>query len=295
MNLSMDTRRTFDPVPAFAGVGLKGEHRGEFITSKPELGWVEIHAENYLGQDALGLKQLQTIRHDYHVSVHGVGLSLGSVDPINFDHLRAYKKLIERIDPFLVSEHLSWSSFGGAFLNDLLPLPYTEEAFQIVSKNVTIVQDFLQRKILIENPSIYVAPAGNEMDEVDFLKRLSRKTGCGILLDVNNVYVTSENLGLNADRYIERMLSADVEEIHLAGHARREFEGRTILIDDHGSAPTAPVWDLFYKAVNFLGPRPTLIEWDNNVPALSILLKETRKADEILTGLYYVEKSRVCA
>lgn len=290
-----ETGQPDETIPALAGIGLKGKHFADVLTRKPAVGWFEVHAENYMGPDHLGLQRLETIRKDYGISVHGVGLSLGTSAPLDQEHLGRLKRLVSRLDPMLVSEHLSWSSFGGHFLNDLLPLPYTVEALEAVAKNVDVTQHALGRKILVENPSIYVSPASPEMDEIEFFTELVRRTGCGILLDVNNVFVTASNTGTDTGDYLRRIPAPAVEEIHLAGHSRREVEGKTILIDDHGSPVAEPVWALFETALARIGPRRTLIEWDTNPPSLETLDGEAEKAKQILADKFSGEKRRVYA
>lgn len=296
MTLSFkENGRPDETIPALAGVGLKGKHFADVLECAPNLGWFEVHPENYMGPNHLGVTQLEEFRRDYELSLHGVGLSLGSAEAADREHLARLKQLASRLEPFLVSEHLSWSAFGGHFLNDLLPLPYTAEALAAVARNVEATQEALGRQILVENPSIYVEPAGAEMNEAEFFCELVRRTGCGILLDVNNVYVTAHNIGTDPDKYLREIPAEAVEEIHLAGHSQREVEGRTILIDDHGSPVAEPVWALFEAALSNIGPRRTLIEWDTNPPALAVLEKQAGRAKKQLAAHGSGENRRVYA
>lgn len=243
------------------------------------MGWFEVHTENYMGGGA-PLHHLQDIRRDYPVSLHGVGLSLGSADGLDEDHLARIRSVAERVEPALVSEHLSWSVGGGAFLADLLPLPLTEEALDVVCANVARFQDFMGRRILIENPSSYLRYRHSTIPEWEFIAAVARRTGCGILCDVNNIYVSSVNHGWDAPVYLDALADAHIGEIHLAGHSTKTLDdGVTILIDDHGSEVIQPVWDLYARAIARFGAVPTLIERDTNIPALEELVAEARRAD----------------
>lgn len=267
-----------DPIPAAAGVGLRHPHVAEFIEDRPAVGWLEVHSENYLCDGGPRLRQLELIRRDYALSCHGVGLSLGSHDGLDHDHLAHLRALFDRFEPGLVSEHVSWSVADGIYLNDLLPLPYTEEALATVCRNVDQAQDAFGRAILVENPSSYLRFAASTLPEAEFMAEIARHTGSGILLDVNNVYVSAENHGLDPRAYIDTIPADAVGEIHIAGHSRCEVGGAAILIDDHSSAPIDPVWDLLAYALARLGPRPVLVEWDGDIPALPVLLAEATKA-----------------
>jgi uncharacterized protein len=269
---------TASPLAARAGLGLRAPHLDEVAAGRPAVGWWEIHAENFLGGGP-ARRQLEAIRRDYPISVHGVGLSLGSVDGPDARHLERVRRLIEWLDPALVSEHLSWSIAGGAYLNHLLPLPYTEESLALMSRNVEIVHAALGRRLLVENPASYLRFRHSPIAEPDFLAELARRTGCGLLCDVNNVYVSTQNFGLDAGAYLDALPPAAVGEIHLAGHARNEAEGRTILIDDHGSRVGEPVWELYGRALSRFGRVPTLIEWDTEIPALAVLIDEAGRAE----------------
>jgi uncharacterized protein len=270
--------------PARAGVGLRARHVAELLAARPAVPWLEVHPENYMG-GGLALASLEAVRRDYPVSLHGVGLSLGTAGPIDRRHLGRLGALVDHIQPCLVSEHLSWSTADGAYLNHLLPLPYTEEALAVVSGHVREVQDALGRPILVENPSSYLRFRHSTVEEPAFLSELIRRTGCGILCDVNNIYVSARNLGFDAAWYLDSLPAGAVGEIHLAGHAENDAGGRTLLIDDHGSPVARPVWELFRRALCRFGRVPTLIEWDTDVPALSVLLSEAQTAEDMLAGI----------
>jgi uncharacterized protein (UPF0276 family) len=269
-------------VPLAAGIGLRAPHVDEILTTRPAIPWLEIHPENYLGGGPAG-RALGEIRRDYPLSFHAVGLSLGSVDGVDPHHLKRLHVLADRIEPALISEHLSWSTTGAVYLNHLLPLPYTEESLAVLCRNVDQVQTALGRRILIENPSLYLRFRYSPIPEPEFLNELARRTGCGLLCDVNNIHVTAHNLGLDPVAYLKTLQPALVGEIHLAGHARNDADGQTILIDDHGSRVAPDVWQLFSQALAFLGRRPTLIEWDTDIPALDVLLDEAHVAERYLT------------
>lgn len=266
-------------ITAAIGIGLRAPHLGELIATRPALGWLEIHAENYMGGPAVA--RLAALRRDYRLSLHGVGLSLGSAEGIDLAHLARLAQLVARSEPFLVSEHLSWSVSGGTYLNDLLPLPYTEEALDIVAANIARAQDALGRKLLLENPSAYLRFRHSTIAEPEFLAELARRSGCGLLCDVNNIFVSAGNLGLDAGAYLDALPAAAVGEIHLGGHAVTMRAGRTLLIDDHGARVAAPVWELYGRAVERFGLVPSLVEWDRNLPALPVLLEEARQAARI--------------
>lgn len=263
------------------GIGLRAPHVADVIASRPAIAWLEVHAENYLGGGA-AVSRLNGIRRDFPLSLHGVGLSLGSAEGLDRDHLRRLAALIARTEPFLVSEHLSWSISGGVYLNDLLPLPYTEETLDILVRNVTAAQEALGRQILVENPSRYLRFRHSTIAEPDFLASLARRSGCGVLCDVNNIFVTCANLGLDAAAYIDALPRAAVGEIHLAGHSRVERDGAIFLIDDHGSPVPEPVWELHRRALDRFGPVPSLVEWDTNLPPLATLLAEAAKAEALI-------------
>jgi len=265
------------------GIALKHQHYRDWQDTPPPIGWLEVHSENYFG-GGRPLAVLESLRADYPVSLHGVGLSLGSAGPLSRDHLQRLKTLQGRIEPAMMSEHLSWSSAPGAFLADLLPLPYTEEALTLFCAHVGETQDFLGRPILIENPSSYLAFDHSTIPEWEFLAAVVERTGCGLLLDVNNIYVSACNHGFDSLRYLDALPAAAVGEIHLAGHSICQVGGRELRIDDHGSTVCDDVWALYAQTLARLGPRPTLIEWDSAVPPLQGLLSEAEKARHVLAG-----------
>lgn len=252
--------------------------------------WVEIHSENFLCDGGPRLAMLDAIAGRYPISCHGVGLSLGSAEGLDPAHLARLRRLFDRVKPAAVSEHLSWSVTGGVYLNDLLPLPYTEEALATVCRNVTSAQDAFGLKILVENPSVYVSFPGSTMSEPEFLARLVERTGCGLLLDVNNVYVSAENNALDAAAYLAAVAGDDVGEIHLAGHSVTDDNGARLLIDTHSTHVCSAVWDLYAGVIARIGPKPTLIEWDLDVPELNVLLEEAAIAQQVLDN---AEKTRV--
>lgn len=269
------------PVPAQAGIGLRSPHHDEFLARRPAISWVEVHSENFFADGGRQLQVLDAVRRDYGVSLHGVGLSLGGSDPLDPDHLRRLRRLVQRVDPALVSEHVCWGSADGIFLNDLLPLPYTHAALRHLVARVSAVQDDLGRQILMENASSYLEFEGAEMTEWDFLVQLARRAGCGILLDVNNIYVSAQNHGFPARDYLRAIPAELVGEVHLAGHTA--VDG--LLIDTHSAPVTDAVWALYREALRLLGPVPTLIEWDAELPTLDRLLGEAATADAELAKL----------
>jgi uncharacterized protein (UPF0276 family) len=250
------------------------------MSRRPRIGWLEVHPENYMGAPAAAAA-LERLRNDYPLSLHGVGLSLGSADGIDATHLSRLKALAQRLQPCRISEHVSWSAHGGTWLNDLLPLPYTEESLAVIARNVDRMQTALGRRILVENPSSYLSYRDSTMPEAAFLAELVRRTGCGILCDVNNIYVSAHNVGLDPAAYLRSLPADAVGEIHLAGHARNEIDGQVMLIDDHGGRVIDPVWALYCDALDRFGPVPTMIEWDTALPKLDILLAEAAAADAI--------------
>ena len=269
-------------MPARAGIGLRAEHYADVLEQKPDIAWLEVHGENYFGSGGAPLRYVDAIAEDYPLSIHCVGLSLGSTDPLRDDHVSALATLVDRWQPRLVSDHLCWGSVGGRYFNDLLPLPFTHEALAHVTGRVNQVQDKLGRSILIENLSSYLVFSHNEMGEADFLNSLAKATGCGLLLDVNNVYVSACNHKFDAQAFISSIDAEAVGEIHLAGHAVNRVDGIDIRIDDHGSEVCEDVWDLYEYTVAQLGPRPTLIEWDSNIPPLSALIEQAHRAQRYL-------------
>lgn len=266
------------PLPRRAGIGLRAPHYREILATLPPVGWMEVHSENYFGAGGQPLHFLEAISAHYPISLHGVGMSLGSADGIDYGHLRRLDQLIRRIEPAVVSDHLSWGAIGGAHLNDLLPLPYTEEALAVVCTHVVQVQDFLGRQILVENVSSYLEFSHSCIAEWDFVAAVVRRTGCGLVLDVNNIYVSSVNHGFDPWHYLRAIPPAAVQEIHLAGFDEGEF----CLIDTHGKPVSDEVWALYGDALTRFGDVPTLIEWDTDLPALEVLLAEAATADRYL-------------
>lgn len=272
------------------GLGLRHKHFQEFIENKPCVSWLEVHTENFFSQHSTSSKYLAKIRQDYPISAHCVGLSLGSAAitcPVREQHLQQVKKTIDWLQPVMVSDHLSWSASDGVhYLPDLLPIPYTEEAFEVVTQNINHVQDVLQRQILLENPSSYLRFNNSTILEWDFLSVVSKTTGCGLLLDVNNIYVSAFNHGFDALTYLESLPVEAVKEIHLAGYSIDIIEGNEVYIDTHGQKVYDGVWQLYEKAIERFGAVPTLIEWDTDVPELSVLMAEKKKAETIITKVY---------
>jgi uncharacterized protein (UPF0276 family) len=269
------------PIPARAGIGLRAPHYRDLLELRPDVGFLEAHSENYFGDGGPPLYYLERAREHYPLSLHGVGLSLGSADPLNREHLRKLKTLVERFEPALVSDHLCWSSVDGVYLNDLLPLPYTEEALTHVVVRIGEVQDFLGREILIENPSSYMTYVDSAIPEWEFMAEAAVRSGCGILLDVNNIHVSAVNHGFDAHTYLRAVPAEKVREVHLAGYTVNCYPDGEILIDTHNARVAEPVWQLYREAVRRLGPVPTLIEWDTDLPALAVLVEEAGRADAI--------------
>jgi uncharacterized protein (UPF0276 family) len=273
------------PIPAAAGIGLRFPHHELVVQGRPQVAWFEVHAENYFGGGA-ARRVLTSVRGDYPISLHGVGLSLGSAEDLDRRHLRRIAELVRSIEPGLVSEHLSWSVVGGQYLADLLPLPMTEEALDIVCRHVEQTQEALQRRILIENPSTYLQFRHSSIPEWEFIATVAQRTGCGILCDVNNIFVSASNHGWDAQRYLNALPPAAVGEIHLAGHAIQTLEnGRAVRIDDHGSSVCAEVWALYVQALRRFGPKPTLIEWDTDIPAFEVLVDEAAQAATLMRAV----------
>ncbi len=250
------------------------------------MGFFEIHSENYFGLGGAPHRYLETLRTDYPLSFHGVGMSLGSVDPLNEAHTQRLKQLVDYYQPDLVSEHLSWSSLNGQYFNDLLPLPYTREALNHIVDRVQQVQNTLKRQILVENVSSYLQYTHSTIPEWEFVAQVAEQSGCGILLDVNNIYVNAINHNFNPRTFLDGVSARLVKEIHLAGHTVNEFEDGTILIDTHDQLVCDEVWSLYRDAVRRFGPKPTLIEWDTNLPKLSVLLDEANTAQTIMETLH---------
>jgi uncharacterized protein (UPF0276 family) len=273
-------------IPAAAGVGLRTPHLAAFAVEPTHAAlaapWLEVHSENFLCDGGPRLAMLDAVAARYPLSCHGVGLSLGSAEGIDAAHLARLKRLFERVRPALVSEHLSWSVTEGVYLNDLLPLPYTEAALEIVCRNVATAQDFFGRRILVENPSGYLRFTDSAMEEAAFLSRLAERTGCGLLLDINNVYVSAANNNFDAARYLSEIPGAAVGEIHLAGHSVVNEGETSLLIDTHSTQVCDAVWELYAAAIARFGAKPTLIEWDLDIPPLPVLLQEVKTAQGLL-------------
>ncbi len=268
-------------VPACAGIGLRAAHYREIDRDRPALGWLEAHAENYFGAGGAPLHYLERAAEHYPISLHGVGLSIGGADPLDRDHLAALARLVGRFEPALVSEHLCWGAIDGIHFNDLLPLPYTEEALRHVAARVRELQDFLGRRVLVENVSSYLRYSHSTIDEWEFLAEVASLADCLVLLDVNNVHVSAVNHGFDAARYVDAVPADRIAEIHLAGHTRKELPEGSILIDTHDALVADAVWRLYARLVGRVGPRPTLIEWDTDLPELDVLLQEAQRADTL--------------
>ena len=268
------------PDPARAGIGLRAPHFEALAARRPPLGFLEVHSENFFAEGGPALAWLERFRADYAISLHGVGLSLGSASGLDPDHLARLARLADRIEPALVSEHLCWSRAGSRHLAELLPLPYTPESLDLMASRVAQVQDALGRPILVENVSAYLRYAHSTIPEGEFIATLARRTGCGVLLDVNNAWVNAVNHGTDPEALLRALDPASVGEIHLAGYTATD-DG---LVDTHGEAVHGPVWDLYARALERTGPVPTLIEWDNELPPLDTLLGEAAKADRHLAS-----------
>lgn len=274
----MPVPRSNSPLPPQAGIGLRHPHAAEILERRPSVGWLEVHAENYMNRGP-GAELLEEVAGHYALSVHGVGLSLGSAGGISSEHLARLKDVCGRFEPKVVSEHLAWSVGDGIYLNDLLPIPHDEEALAIVCRNIDRTQTTLKRRILVENLSAYVVFARSTMTEPEFLAEIVRRTGCGLLLDINNVHIAASNTGFDPYAYVAALPAEAIGEIHLAGYAENETADGPVLIDDHGSCVAAPVWSLYAAAIERIGQRPTLIEWDSALPPLTTLLGEAMWAD----------------
>lgn len=267
------------------GVGLRSPHINYFVEQTPQVSWLEIHSENYFSPHSIARNQLRSIRKNHQISCHGIGLSLGSVQGINNAHLQKLKALIDEVQPLFVSDHLSWSENGGHYFNDLLPLPYTEEALEVFCRNVLTVQDAIKRPILIENPSSYLQFNHSTITEWEFLVQVQQRTECRLLLDLNNVHVSAFNHGFSSQTYIDSIPAHAVDEIHLAGFSINTLAEGEIWIDTHSKPVSAEVWQLYQNWCEKHGSRRTLIEWDLDIPDVEVLLAEANKASEMLTRL----------
>lgn len=269
-------------LPAAAGLGFKPEHFADIRQLRPDLGFFEVHAENYMGDGGVPHRQLAALRADYGLSLHGVGLSIGGAGPLDGAHLARLRVLVDRYQPESFSEHLAWSSHGTEYLNDLLPLPYTPATLDLVCDHIDRVQEALGRQMLLENPSTYILFEQSSLTETEFLRQVVRRTGCGLLLDVNNVFVSATNHRSDPRAYLADFPLQAVGEIHLGGHAEEALPSGPLLIDAHGSPVADPVWTLYAEVIAAIGAQPTLIEWDNDVPPFASLLAEAARADAIL-------------
>lgn len=270
-------------LPNDPGVGYKPQHFSDILKDPGTVKWLEIHAENYMGDGGRPLAQLRELAEQFPMSVHGVGLSIGGEGPLDTDHLARLKHLVGWLNPASFSEHLAWSTHDTHFLNDLLPLPYTARTLATVCDHIDQVQEVVGRQMLLENPSTYLAFDENEMLEVEFLAEIAKRTGCGLLLDINNVFVSATNQQTDPRAYLAAFPTQAVGEIHLGGHDEDQDEtGATLLIDSHGAEVVDPVWTLYAETMARIGPRPTLIEWDTDVPDWPTLAAEAGRAAKIL-------------
>lgn len=277
------TERHFDHLPNRPGVGYKPQHYSDILANADPVEWLEIHAENYMGDGGRPIAQLRYLAERFPISVHGVGLSIGSEGPLDRDHLGRLKQLVDWLNPTSFSEHLAWSTHDMHFLNDLLPLPYTKATLDQVASHIDQVQETVGRQMLLENPSTYLAFDENEMSEIDFLRAIVARTGCGLLLDVNNVFVSATNQQTDPVSYIDTFPMESVGEIHLGGHDEdHDDHGAPLLIDSHGTEVVDPVWTLYAHTLDVGGAKPTLIEWDNDVPDWPTLAAEAARAEVIL-------------
>ena len=281
----LDRSPRFERLPLAPGVGYKPQHFEALRSDPGPVQWIEAHAENYMGDGGRPLAQLAALSQDFAVSIHGVGLSIGGPQPLDPDHLARLKRLCDRVQPASFSEHLAWSTHGAEFMNDLLPLPYTEGTLAQVTDHINQVQDLLGRQMLLENPSSYLKFAESTLSETDFLNEVSQRTSCGLLLDVNNVFISATNLGISAQAYIDAYPTDLVGEVHIGGHDEdTDDHGAPLLIDSHGKPVADPVWSLLEYALLQTGPRPVLVEWDNDVPDWPTLRDEALRAARALAA-----------
>ena len=282
----LDARHSHSTLPNAPGVGYKPQHFSEILQDARPVEWLEIHAENYMGDGGRPLAQLRALSERFAISVHGVGLSIGGEGPLDADHLARLKHLCDWLQPASFSEHLAWSTHDSHFLNDLLPLPYTNATLTRICDHIDQLQEVIGRKMLLENPSSYLAFDESTWEEPAFLDEVARRTGCGLLLDVNNVFVSATNLGFSPQEYIDAYPLTRVGEIHLGGHDEDEDDhGAPLLIDSHGREVVDPVWALLDYTLDRSGPRPLLIEWDTDVPDWPVLADEARRAETALARL----------
>ena len=279
----LDSSRPFERLPNAPGVGYKPQHFDALMQDPGTVAWIEVHAENYMGAGGRPHAQLRALQERFALSVHGVGLSIGGQTPLDQDHLRRLSALMERTQAASFSEHLAWSTHGAEFLNDLLPLPYTTDTLNHVASHIDEVQNKLGCKMLLENPSSYLAFAQSTWSETDFLTELVKRTGCGLLLDVNNVFISATNLGYSPQGYIDAYPLDAVGEIHVGGHDEDvDDHGEPLLIDSHGKPVVDPVWALLKYTLAKSGPRPVLVEWDTDVPEWPVLRDEAKRASDAL-------------
>ncbi len=278
----LDTLRK--TLPNQAGIGFKSQHFQDLLDDPGPVAWLEIHAENYMGDGGRPLAQLRELRARFPISVHGVGLSIGGENPLDRDHLARLKHLCTWLEPESFSEHLAWSTHDTGYLNDLLPLPYNEETLTRVASHIDQVQETLGRRMLLENPSSYLSFDSSTLSETEFLKELTSRTGCGLLLDVNNVFISAANLETEPQAYIDAFPTDSVGEIHLGGHDEDEASTPRLLIDSHAKPVADPVWDLLSYTLTQTGPAPLLIEWDTDVPPFAVLRNEAARAEVALTA-----------
>jgi uncharacterized protein len=269
-------------IPVRTGIGLRAEHLQYIAENYPDVPWLETHSENYFFMGGLDYERILAISNHYPMSFHGVGLSLGSAEGVSINHLKKLRGLFDLVKPVLISDHVSWSVLGGHYYNDLFPLPYNQESLDIMSSNISKTQDYLGRQILVENPSAYIEFENTDMAEWDFLSKVQKNTSCGILFDVNNIYVSMTNSGQDPWTYLQHIAGLDIQEIHLAGYFEEVNDEGNVLIDNHGSRVKKQVWQLYEDVIKSIGPIPTMIEWDDNVPELSVLMEEAVTADKIL-------------
>lgn len=273
---------TSRPISALVGIGLRAEHEHAVLEQRPAIGWLEVHSENYFGIGGRPHNLLQRIREHYPISLHGIGLGLGNSTPPDHDHVNHLAQLIDTVEPFSVSEHLCWNAYQGRYFSDLLPLPHLRSVAIHVAAHIDALQQSLGRRILVENVSSYVRFAQSELAEEEFLLEVVERAGCGILLDVNNVYVNACNHGFDASDYLNAIPGDMIEEIHLAGHTERSVDGQILLLDTHDRPVCEAVWTLYQRLIERIGPKPSLIEYDTNLPPLDRLVAEAGFATEVL-------------
>lgn len=269
-----------EPIIQGAGIGLRHQHMREILTEKPSVNWFEALSENYFGEGGMALYYLDLVRRDYPIVLHSVGLSIASSDPLNEVHVGSLKRLKERFEPACMSDHLAWCSQGGRYLHELLPVPYTNDALEHICGKIDQLQEILKIEFAFENPSTYLSFTHSDMEEWEFLSEMTRRTGCKLLVDINNLYVNAQNHGFDPMVFLHALPKDSVRQIHLAGYEKREG----YLYDTHGYRVHPPVWDLYEKAIDLWGPVPTLIEWDTDIPEFSVLKAEAARASEVLAG-----------